>query len=182
MTLPGMRERCMRVGSAGKTFSLTGWKIGYVTCDRSLAPNVAKAHQNLTFTTPPNLQRGVAVGLMKDDAYFEGLSTSLQAKRDRLAAGLARLGFGVLPTQGSYFITTDFRPLGFNGDDVAFCRALTVEAKVTAIPVTAFYASADAPSHYARFAFCKGDAVLDAALERLGRWIEGRTGSVRAAG
>jgi aspartate/methionine/tyrosine aminotransferase len=181
MTLPGMRGRCMRVGSAGKTFSLTGWKIGYVTCDRSLAPNVAKAHQNLTFTTPPNLQRGVAVGLMKDDAYFEGLSASLQAKRDRLGAGLARLGFGVLPTQGSYFITTDFRPLGFAGDDVAFCRALTMEAKVTAIPVTAFYASADAPRHFARFAFCKGDAVLDAALERIEAWLSARTDTARAA-
>ncbi|HEV7267070.1 MAG TPA: aminotransferase [Falsiroseomonas sp.] len=185
MTLPGMRERCMRVGSAGKTFSLTGWKIGYVTCDKSLAPNVTKAHQNLTFTTPPNLQRGVAVGLMKDDAYFEGLSTSLQAKRDRLGAGLARLGFGVLPTQGSYFITTDFRPLmaplGFTGDDVAFCRTLTTEAKVTAIPVTAFYASEDAPRHFARFAFCKGDAVLDAALERIERWLQARAEAPRAA-
>ena len=174
MTLPGMRERCMRIGSAGKTFSLTGWKVGYITCDRSLAPNVAKAHQNLTFTTAPNLQRGVAVGLMKDDAYFHGLSTSLQAKRDRLAAGLKELGFGVLETRGSYFITTDFRPLGFNGDDVAFCRTLTEEAKVTAIPVTAFYASEDAPSHYARFAFCKGDAVLDAALERMRNWLAAR--------
>jgi aspartate/methionine/tyrosine aminotransferase len=185
MTLPGMRERCMRVGSAGKTFSLTGWKVGYVTCDRSLAPNVAKAHQNLTFTTPPNLQRGVAVGLMKDDGYFTGLSASLQAKRDRLAAGLSRLGFGVLPTQGSYFISADFRPvmspLGFAGDDVAFCRMLTMEAKVTAIPVTAFYASADAPSHFARFAFCKGDAVLDAALERMERWLEARRAAPQAA-
>ncbi|WP_368416096.1 aminotransferase [Falsiroseomonas sp.] len=181
MTLPGMRERCMRVGSAGKTFSLTGWKIGYVTCDKSLAPNVAKAHQNLTFTTPPNLQRGVAVGLAKGDAYFAGLSTSLQAKRDRLAAGLAKLGFGVLPTQGSYFITTDFRPLGFMGDDVAFCRALTVEAKVTAIPVTAFYASGDAPNHYARFAFCKADALLDAALERMAAWLAARAAAPNAA-
>jgi aspartate/methionine/tyrosine aminotransferase len=181
MTLPGMRERCMRVGSAGKTFSLTGWKIGYVTCDKSLAPNVAKAHQNLTFTTPPNLQRGVAVGLAKGDEYFAGLSTSLQAKRDRLAAGLAKLGFGVLPTQGSYFITTDFRPLGFAGDDVAFCRALTVEAKVTAIPVTAFYASADAPNHYARFAFCKADALLDAALERMAAWLKSRAAAPNAA-
>ncbi len=171
MTLPGMRERCMRVGSAGKTFSLTGWKVGYVTCDASLAPNVAKAHQNLTFTTPPNLQRGVAVGLAKDDAYFENLSATLQAKRDRLAAGLARLGFGVLETKGSYFVSADFRPLGFTGDDVAFCRALTVEAKVTAIPVTAFYASPDAPNHFARFAFCKGDAVLDAALARIEAWL-----------
>lgn len=181
MTLPRMRERCMRIGSAGKTFSLTGWKIGYVTCDRSLAGNVTKAHQNLTFTTPPNLQRGIAVGLSKPDSYFEGLSTSLQAKRDRLAAGLARLGFGVLPTQGSYFITTDFRPLGFNGDDVAFCRTLTVEAKVTAIPVTAFYASSDAPSHYARFAFCKGDAVLDEALARMEVWLATRSGEARVA-
>lgn len=181
MMLPGMRARCMRIGSAGKTFSLTGWKVGYVTCDRSLAPNVAKAHQNLTFTTPPNLQRGVAVGLMKDDAYFAGLSSALQAKRDRLAAGLARLGFGVLPVQGSYFISADFRPLGFTGDDVAFCRALTVDAKVTAIPVTAFYASPDAPSHYARFAFCKADALLDAALERIAAWLATRDAAPRAA-
>ncbi|GAA0597743.1 aminotransferase [Craurococcus roseus] len=175
MTLPGMRERCMRIGSAGKTFSLTGWKVGYVTCDRSLAPNVAKAHQNLTFTTPPNLQRGVAVGLMKDDAYFAGISEALGAKRDLLAAGLAELGFGVLPTQGSYFVTADFRPIGFTGDDVAFCRALTEEAGVTAIPVTAFYADpATAPNHYARFAFCKGDEVLRAALGRMRGWIEAR--------
>jgi len=133
MTLPGMRERCMRVGSAGKTFSLTGWKVGYVTSSAALAANVAKAHQNLTFTTPPNLQRAVATGLGKDDAYFASLSGALQAKRDRLAAGLASLGLTVLPAKGSYFITTDFRPLGFNGDDVAFCRHITEHAKVTAI-------------------------------------------------
>src|SRR6202043_52087 len=82
MTLPGMRERTMRVGSAGKTFSLTGWKVGYVTAPAALATNVAKAHQNLTFTTAPNLQRAVAVGLAKDDAYFASLSGALQAKRD----------------------------------------------------------------------------------------------------
>jgi N-succinyldiaminopimelate aminotransferase len=182
MALPGMRERCMRVGSAGKTFSLTGWKVGYVTCDRSLAPNVAKAHQNLTFTTAPNLQRGVAVGLMKDDGYFAGISASLQAKRDLLAAGLAGLGFGVLPTQGSYFITADFRPIGFAGDDVAFCRTLTEEAGVTAIPVSAFYADpARAPNHYARFAFCKNEAVLDAALERVRGWLGARGRVLTAA-
>ena len=182
MALPGMRERCMRVGSAGKTFSLTGWKVGYVTCDRSLAPNVAKAHQNLTFTTAPNLQRGVAVGLMKEDAYFLGISTALQAKRDVLAAGLAGLGFGVLPTQGSYFITADFRPIGFAGDDVSFCRTLTEEAGVTAIPVSAFYADpARAPNHYARFAFCKNEAVLEAALDRLRGWIGARGRVLTAA-
>ena len=168
MTLPGMRERCLRVGSAGKTFALTGWKIGYVTAPRALAGLVAKAHQNLTFTTPPNLQRAVAVGLAKDDAYFRGLAGDLQAKRDRLAAGLARLGFGVLVTEGSYFITVDFAPLGFQGDDVGFCRHITEQAKVTAIPVSAFY-EGDAPTHYARFAFCKRAEVLDEALARLQR-------------
>ncbi len=87
MTLPGLRERCLRIGSAGKTFSLTGWKIGYITAPAPLALLAARAHQNLTFTTPPNLQRAVAVGLAKDDAYFAGLSSTLQAKRDRLASG-----------------------------------------------------------------------------------------------
>jgi aspartate/methionine/tyrosine aminotransferase len=174
MTLPGMRERCLRIGSAGKTFSLTGWKVGYITCDRSLAPNVAKAHQNLTFTTPPNLQRAVALGLAKDDAYFAGLSTALQAKRDRLAAGLAKLGFGVLASQGSYFITVDFTPLGFSGDDVAFCRHITEFAKVTAIPVSVFYDGADMPRNYVRFAFCKNDALLDEALARLESWKANR--------
>jgi N-succinyldiaminopimelate aminotransferase len=167
MTLPGMRERTMRIGSAGKTFSLTGWKVGYVTAPAALATNVAKAHQNLTFTTAPNLQRAVAVGLAKDDAYFASLAGALQAKRDRLATGLASLGLTVLPTKGSYFISTDFRPLGFNGDDVAFCRHITEHAKVTAIPVSAFYDAPGAPSHYARFAFCKRDDVLDEAVARL---------------
>jgi aspartate/methionine/tyrosine aminotransferase len=202
MTLPGMRPRTMRVGSAGKTFSLTGWKIGYVTCDAALQPNVAKAHQNLTFTTPPNLQRGVAVGLAKDDAYFEGLSADLQRRRDRLTAGLNALGFETLPVMGSYFVTADIRSIGYDarqaatrprapneGDDVAFCRQITEEAKVTAIPVTAFYASRahapdagpNPPDHYARFAFCKNEAVLDEALARLGAWMAARPRAARAA-
>jgi aspartate/methionine/tyrosine aminotransferase len=166
MTLPGLRDRCLRIGSAGKTFSLTGWKVGYVTAPRPLATVVAKAHQNLTFTTPPNLQRAVAYGLGKDNAYFEQLAGDLAVRRDRLAAGLARIGFDVLPTRGSYFITADFAPLGFLGDDVAFCRHITEQAGVTAIPVSAFY-EGQAPRHYARFAFCKRPAVLDAALARL---------------
>ena len=163
----------MRIGSAGKTFSLTGWKIGYVTAPAALAGVVAKAHQNLTFTTPPNLQRGVAVGLAKEDAYFTGLGAALGAKRTRLSAGLAALGFGVLPAMGSYFVTADFSPLGFAGDDLAFCKHITEAAGVTAIPVSAFYEeglAGGAPTHYARFAFCKQDAVLDDAVARLGRW------------
>jgi aspartate/methionine/tyrosine aminotransferase len=167
MTFPGLRDRVMRIGSAGKTFSLTGWKVGYVTAPAALAAVVAKAHQNLTFTTPPNLQRAVAHGLAKDDSYFVGIGAALQAKRDRLAEGLAGLGFGVLPTSGSYFLTTDFSPLGFTGDDAAFCRHITEHAGVTAIPVSAFYDQPGAPLHFARFAFCKREAVLDEAVARL---------------
>jgi aspartate/methionine/tyrosine aminotransferase len=167
MTLPGMYERTVRIGSAGKTFSLTGWKVGYVTAPPRLTPLVAKAHQNLTFTTPPNLQRAVAIGLAKDDAYFAGLAANLQARRDQVAAGLEELGLSVLPTYGTYFITTDFSPLGFNGDDVAFCRHITEYAGVTAIPVSAFYEEGNAPRHYARFAFCKRPEVLEEALTRL---------------
>jgi N-succinyldiaminopimelate aminotransferase len=178
MTLPGLRERCLRIGSAGKTFSLTGWKVGYITAPAPLALLAARAHQNLTFTTPPNLQRAVAVGLAKDDAYFAGLSGALEAKRDRLAAGLAAIGFGVLPSQGSYFVSADFSPLGFAGDDVAFCRHITEAAKVTAIPLSAFYdaAGGPAPGHYARFAFCKADAILDEAVSRLERHFSARRG------
>ena len=166
MTLPGLRDRVMRVGSAGKTFSLTGWKVGYVTAPAALATVVAKAHQNLTFTTAPNLQRAVAIGLAKDASYFHGLATDLQDKRDRLSSGLTALGMAVLPARGSYFVTADFTPLGFNGDDVAFCRHITEHAGVTAVPVTAFYDAPDPPRHYARFAFCKQDAVLDEAVLR----------------
>ena len=113
MTLPGLRDRVMRVGSAGKTFSLTGWKVGYVTAPAALATVVAKAHQNLTFTTAPNLQRAVAIGLAKDASYFHGLATDLQDKRDRLSSGLTALGMAVLPARGSYFVTADFTPARF---------------------------------------------------------------------
>jgi N-succinyldiaminopimelate aminotransferase len=167
MTLPGMRERTMRVGSAGKTFSLTGWKIGYITAAADLTRLVQRAHQNLTFTTAPNLQRAVAVGLAKDDEYFTSLATNMQAQRDQLATGLGKAGFDVLPAHGSCFITADFTPLRFNGDDVAFCRHITEHAGVTAIPVTAFYDAPDAPRHYARFAFCKRPEVLEQAIDRL---------------
>ena len=170
MTLPGMAGRTLRIGSAGKTFSLTGWKVGYVSGPNALIDIVAKAHQNLTFTTPPNLQRAVAVGLAKPDAYFAGLAADLQARRDLLRDGLERLGFQTLRADGSYFITADVAGLGFAGDDYAFCRTITEEAGVAAIPVGAFYA-ADPPTHYVRFAFCKQPAVLRAALDRLQVWL-----------
>ena len=173
MTLPGMRPRTMRIGSAGKTFSLTGWKVGYVTAGAELTALVQKAHQNLTFTTAPNLQRAVAVGLAKDNAYFASLARELQARRDQLAEGLASVGLSVMSSQGSYFLTADFAPLGFDGDDLAFCRHITERAGVTAIPLPAFYDAPGAPRHYARFAFCKRAAVLQEAIGRLRRHFGG---------
>ncbi len=171
MTLPGMRERCIRIGSAGKSFSLTGWKVGYATASPPLAEMVAKAHQNLTFTTPPNLQRAVALGLAKDADYFGALSSSLASRRDLLGEGLRGIGFDVLPCSGSYFVIADFRPLGLprevGGDAMAFCRFITERARVAAIPVSAFYDGADPPTHLVRFAFCKREAVLREAIERL---------------
>ena len=166
MALEGMRERTVRIASAGKIFSLTGWKVGLVTASPELLTPIARAHQYLTFTTPPNLQAAVAYGLSKDDAYFAGLNADMQARRDRLAEGLAEVGFAVVPCEGTYFITTDFRPLGFNDDDAAFCRYLTTEARVTAVPVSAFYQEADI-DHFARFSFCKDFATLDEAIARL---------------
>ncbi|MBT5309360.1 MAG: aminotransferase class I/II-fold pyridoxal phosphate-dependent enzyme, partial [Rhodospirillaceae bacterium] len=178
MTLPGMRDRCLRIGSAGKTFSVTGWKIGYITASAELLTMVAKAHQFNTFTTAPNLQLAAAYGLRKDDTYFSGLASDMGAKRDRLQAGLRDIGFETMDSQGSYFLTVDFRPLGFNGDDAEFCRHSTTEAGVGAVPVGAFYqndGAEAAPRHFARFCFCKGDAMLDEAIQRLSRHFKTRS-------
>ncbi len=166
ITLPGMRDRTVRIQSAGKIFSLTGWKIGMITAAPEVLLPVAKAHQYLTFTTPPNLQAAVAYGLRKDDAYFEGLTAGMQARRDHLARGLKEVGFEVIPCQGTYFITTDFRPLGYNGGDTEFCKYLTTEAGVAAVPVSAFYTGGGV-SHFARFSFCKKAETIDEAIRRL---------------
>lgn len=167
MTLPDMRERCIRIGSAGKTFSLTGWKVGYITAPPALLAPISKAHQFLNFTTPPNLQAAVAYGLGKDDRYFRNLSGDMQRRRDFLGNGLTEIGFDVLACQGSYFITADFRPLGFNGNDEDFCRHITTEAGVAAVPVSAFYQGGEV-RHFARFCFCKEESSLNEALRRLG--------------
>jgi N-succinyldiaminopimelate aminotransferase len=163
--LPGMRERTVKIGSAGKIFSLTGWKVGFVCAAPALMRVFAKAHQFLTFTTPPNLQAAVAYGLSKDDAYFEGLRGTLARSRDRFTAGLQTLGFTVIPSEGTYFLNIDISPLG-EPDDAAFCRRLVLDHGVAAIPVSAFYADG-AVKTVVRFCFAKRDATLDAALERL---------------
>ena len=170
MTLPGMRERSVRIGSAGKTFSLTGWKVGYVTAPQHLLEPITKAHQFTTFTTPPNLQKAVAFGLAKGDDYYVSLSGELEKKRDRFAAGIAALGFDVAPCAGTYFITADVSPLRLNEDDADLCKRMTVEAGVAAVPMSAFY-DAEAPRHFVRFCFSKRDEVLDSAVERLKTWL-----------
>jgi aspartate/methionine/tyrosine aminotransferase len=177
MTLPGMRERAIRIGSAGKTFSLTGWKVGYVTATPRLLDPIAKAHQFTTFTTPAALQAAVAYGLGKDDGYYAGLAGDLAGKRDRLASGLARLGFGVAPCAGTYFVTADVAPLGLTGSDAELCQRMTIEAGVTAVPVSAFY-DGNAPESFVRFCFSKRDEILDGALERLASWIDKRVKAV----
>ena len=166
IALPGMRERCVKIGSAGKTFSMTGWKVGYATGDARLISIVAKAHQFLVFTTPPNLQRAVAWGLVNEAPWYTSLAGELQKKRDFLGRGLARIGFDVLDCPSTYFLNADFRPFGTNLDDVEFCKMLTVEAGVTLVPVSALYADPGV-DHLVRFCFCKKDATLGAALERL---------------
>jgi N-succinyldiaminopimelate aminotransferase len=165
MALPGMRERTVKIGSAGKIFNLTGWKVGFACAQPALMKVLAKAHQFLTFTTPPNLQAAVAYGLMKDDSYFEGLRADLQRSRDRFTTGLAGLGFDVIASHGTYFVNIDISPLG-ESDDAAFCQRLVLDHGVAAIPVSAFYAEA-AVRNVVRFCFAKRDATLDAALERL---------------
>ncbi|MFL5108282.1 MAG: aminotransferase [Xanthobacteraceae bacterium] len=166
IALPGMRERCVKIGSAGKIFSLTGWKVGFVCAAPPILRVLAKAHQFITFTTPPNLQAAVAYGLSKSDDYFEDMRRGLQRSRDRFAQGLQRLGFPVLDAQGTYFLNVDLGALGRNEDDETFCKRLVVEHKVAAIPVSAFYA-ADPIRSVVRFCFAKRDQTLDAALDRL---------------
>lgn len=168
MTLPGMRERTVRIGSAGKTFSLTGWKVGYITGPAELLRPITKAHQFVTFTTPPNLQHAVAVGLGLGDAYFAELGTPLARSRDRLAAGLAAMGVPTLACDGTYFLVLDVEKWMREGeDDRAFCKRLVVDGGVVLIPMSAFYEAA-APRSLVRACFCKLDATIDEALRRLG--------------
>jgi aspartate/methionine/tyrosine aminotransferase len=168
LALPSMRERTVKIGSAGKIFSLTGWKVGLVVAAPKLMRVLAKTHQFLTFTTPPNLQAAVAYGLAKDDAYFSEMRATYERSRDRLVHGLGRLGFRTTPAEGTYFVNIDIAAQG-ESDDVAFCERMAREAGVVAIPVSAFYAQ-DHVRTVVRFCFAKTDATLDAALERLAAW------------
>ena len=165
-TLPGMWERTVTVGSGGKTFSFTGWKVGWATGPADLLGAVRVVRQHLSYVSGGPFQYAMAHGLGLPDDYFTSFRADLAAKRDLLAAGLSSLGMRVLPTQGTYFITTDITPLGF-ADGLAFCRDLPGRAGVVAIPHQAFCDDVEVGAPYVRWAFCKQPAVLEEALNRL---------------
>jgi N-succinyldiaminopimelate aminotransferase len=170
-TFPGMRDRTVTIGSAGKTFSFTGWKVGWVTAAPALVSAVRAAKQYLTYVASGPFQYAVAEALALPDSYFDAFRADMRAKRDVLAAGLTAAGFEVYRTAGTYFITTDIRPLGATlskeGDGFAFCRALPERAGVVAIPNAVFYDHKGTGAPYVRFAFCKRTEVLADAAERL---------------
>ncbi|MGD1224666.1 pyridoxal phosphate-dependent aminotransferase [Streptomyces krungchingensis] len=165
-SFPGMRERTVTIGSSGKTFSFTGWKVGWATAPPALVSAVRSAKQFLTYVASGPFQYAVAEALALPDAYFEAFRADMLAKRDVLAAGLAEAGFEVFRPQGTYFITTDIRPLG-ESDGFAFCRALPERAGVVAIPNAVFYDHREAGAPFVRFAFCKQTQVLEEAAKRL---------------
>ena len=167
-TLPGMRERTVTISSAAKTFSFTGWKIGWVTGTPELVTAVRTVKQFLTYVTGGPFQYAVAQALALPDAYFAAIGTELRGKRDLLCAGLAEVGFEVYQPAGTYFVTTDIRPLG-ETDGMDFCRRLPEEAGVVAIPSSVFYDNEAAGRSQVRFAFCKKDEVLREAITRLAR-------------
>ena len=166
---PGMRERTVKIGSAGKIFSVTGWKIGWMCAAPPLATLLARAHQFLTFTTPPHLQWAVAKGLAKPDAWFSAMRADYQASRDRLVAGLRAAGYAVCASSATWFITIDLTASGIALDDRGFCERIIDEAGVAAIPISAFYPEAPV-THLVRLCFSKADAVIDEAVARLARF------------
>jgi N-succinyldiaminopimelate aminotransferase len=168
VSLPGMRERTVSISSAGKTFSFTGWKVGWVTASAPLVAAVRTAKQFLTYVASGPFQYAIAEALRLPDDYFTTFRDDLRSKRDLLAEGLATAGFEVYRPQGTYFITTDIAGLG-EKDALAFCRALPARCGVVAVPNSVFYDDPDAGRTQVRFAFCKREDVLREAADRLRR-------------
>lgn len=166
---PSLRDRVVKIGSAGKIFQLTGWKVGWAMAAAPLAAQIAATHQYLTFTTPPALQEAVAEGLATERAWLATMRQELEAGRAHLADGLAAAGYAVLPSDATWFLSIDLAASGLAMDDVAFCTALVDHHGVAAIPVSAFFETENAPSNVVRFCHAKAPATIDAALERLAR-------------
>lgn len=169
---PGMRGRSVKIGSAGKIFSLTGWKVGWMCAAPPLAAGLARAHQFLTFTTPPNLQHAVAHGLAQEGAWIDAAARDFGRARDRLVTGLRALGLATRPSQATYFLNLDLAASGIDMADTVYCDWMVDHAGVAGIPVSAFYP--DEPvTHLVRLCFAKADATLDEALARLAKALPG---------
>jgi len=168
MAFPGMRERTVKIGSAGKLFSLTGWKVGWMIAAPELTAMLARAHQFLTFSTAPNLQAAVAYGLANSEDWFAAMPRAMSNSRDRLRGALRRHGFVVLDPEGTYFLTVDLAASGVEVDDRAFCLRAVQEFGVAAIPLSAFY-EADPVTSIIRLCFAKTDETLDEGARRLAK-------------
>ncbi len=173
LSIPVLRDRAFVIGSTAKTFSLTGWKIGYVVAAPSLTRAVRMSHQFITFCGQPFLQEAMAHAMDLPDTYYRGLLDDYTRKRDFLSSALRDMGLGVYTTQGTYYIVADIRPLGFD-DDLAFCRMLPEQAGVAAIPCSCFWKDRREGRHLVRFCFCKKDTTLEEAVSRLHTWLRGR--------
>ncbi len=165
-SLPGMRERTITLSSLGKTFSLTGWKIGWAVAPPPLTAGVRAAHQFLTFATATPLQHGAIAALRAPDSYYAEFVTNYRRKRNVLIEGLQQIGFTVFPPDGTYFVMVDHSPFGFESD-VAFCRHLIENAGVAAIPCSVFFHEPRDGAKLVRFAFCKTDETMREALKRM---------------
>jgi N-succinyldiaminopimelate aminotransferase len=162
-SLPGMTERTIKIGSAGKVFSLTGWKVGWMVAAPDLAPVVARAHQFLTFSTAPNLQAAVAFGLDEGDAWLQPMRDRFQRSRDLMTAGLREAGYAVLDAGATYFLCVDLEASGLELDDESFATAAVAKAGVAVIPLSAF-AEKDPPRHLVRLCFGKKDETIEAGV------------------
>ena len=165
-TLSGMAERTLTISSGGKSFGFTGWKIGWANGPADMVSAVLTAKQSLTYVSGGPFQHAMVTALGLDDGYFSQLADDLEGKRDLLGDGLRSAGFEVFPTAGTYFVTADIRPLGFD-DGVAFCMSMPERCGVVAVPSVVFYDDGDAGRHLIRFAFCKQPEILAEASRRL---------------
>ena len=169
LNIPSLVDRCVVISSTAKTFSMTGWKVGYVVASESLSRAVRMSHQFLTFCTPGPLQEAMAMALGMDESYYESLLADYSDKRERFCNALADMGFSVLLPEGTYYASIDIGPLDFE-DDLAFCRYLVSEVGVAAIPSSFFWHDRRGGQDLVRFCFCKKDETLDEAIRRLERW------------
>ncbi len=175
LAVPALRERAIKVGSAGKIFSLTGWKIGWAVAAPPLAEAIARQHQFLTFTTPTPLQWAVAEGLALPAAWHAAHRARYEAGRDRLVSGLEATGYVLLPSQGTWFVTVDLAASGLPADDAAVAERMIRQAGVAAIPPSVFYRD-DPKTGYLRLCFAKQDATLDEAIARLAEFRRSAAG------